>query len=338
MTFTELLPNHLRSAVSSDAALPLVVLIAYVVLCYRHHAIGMLRTLLNLLRDLKEPVKIVRSFVRTASVSDFVQCLAVLIFSYLDLSFALGILTFLLFEGYPPKGEREELCGTEIARWAAAASPDDLCAVLAEVEAAVRAQPAHMRPEFAHDLLDHLLTAGHLDLLDGTRGLVEKLAIPVDDRLQAILVDTAFALGHFHEVRSLTAQRTPRTARPWRAALLAARRVGDASAEEEAVHGLRSLGDDFCAEKTEEENAAALCRRRLQLLFLDAQRRSTSDGASARFDDTEYEEFDPAFRAVIERLVEEEMFYSARAQARKARRTRQRQNKYIAHARANELS
>merc|ERR1719171_2707347 len=252
MTCTELLPNHFRSLMSPDAALPLVVFIAYVVVCFGGQS-GMLRTFLALLRDLQEPVRIVRVFMRTASVYDMVECLVVLIFSYLDLSFALGILTFLLFEGYPPKGEREELCGTEIARWASAASQDDLCGVLAGVEAAVRAQPVHVRPEFAHDLLDHLLTAGHLDLLDGTRGLVEKLAIPLDDRLHALLVDTAFALGHFHEVRSLTAQRAPRTARPWRTALRAARRVGDASAEEEAINGLRSFGEDVSRNEREAE-------------------------------------------------------------------------------------
>merc|ERR1719174_2238124 len=244
MTCTELLPNHFRNVAASDAALPLIVFTAYVVICSGTQS-GMVRSLLALGQDMQEPMRIVRGFVRTATVYDILQCLVVLVFSYLDFSFALGILTFILFEGYPPKGEREELCGTEIARWAAAAPPDDLCGVLAGVEAAVRAQPAHVRPEFAHDLLDHLLTAGHLDLLDGTRGLVEKLAIPVDDRLQAILVDTAFALGHFHEVRSLTARRTPRTARPWRTALRAARRVGDASAEEEAMNGLRSFGEDY---------------------------------------------------------------------------------------------
>merc|ERR1719171_3290224 len=141
MTCTELLPNHFRSLMSPDAALPLVVFIAYVVVCFGAHT-GMLRTLHALLRDLQQPLRIVRGFVRSASVSDVVQCLAVLIFSYLDFSFALGILTFLLFEGYPPKGEREELCGTEIARWATAASQDDLCGVLSGVEAAVRAQPS----------------------------------------------------------------------------------------------------------------------------------------------------------------------------------------------------
>merc|ERR1719258_651910 len=243
MICTELVPNHFPSVATSNAALPLVVFIAYVVICSGTQS-GMVRSLVALLRDLREPVRIVRGFMRTASVYDIVQCFAVLIFSYLDLSFALGILTFLLFDGYPPKSEREELCGTEIARWAAAASQDDFCGVLAGVEAAVRSQPVYVRPEFAHDLLDHLLTAGHLDLLDGTRGLVQKLAIPVDDRLHALLVDTAFALGHFHEVRSLTAQRAPRAARPWRTALRAARRVGDASAEEEAMNALRSFGEN----------------------------------------------------------------------------------------------
>jgi hypothetical protein len=301
--------------VSSDAALPLAVFIAYAVVCAEGQ-IGMLRTLLTLLRDLREPMRIVRGFVRTASVSDVVQCLAVLIFSYLDLSFALGILTFLLFEGYPPKGEREELCGTEIARWAASASQDDLCGVFAGVEAAVRAQPAHLRPEFAHDLLDHLLTAGHLDLLDGTRGLVEKLAIPVDDRLHALLVDTAFALGHFHEVRSLTAQRPPRSARPWRTALRAARRVGDASAEEEAMNGLRRFGEDFSRHGREEESAAGLCRRRLELLFLDAKKKSTMDDVDARSDGRSDEEFDPAFEALLMRIIAQERRYNTRAGAK----------------------
>jgi hypothetical protein len=322
MMCTELLPNHFRSVVSSDAALPLVVFIAYVVACAGVQS-RMLRTLFTLLGDLQNPLRIVRGFVRTASVSDVVQCLAVLIFSYLDLSFALGILTFLLFEGYPPKGEREELCGTEIARWAAAASQDDLCGVLAGVEAAVRAQPVHMRPEFAHDLLDHLLTAGHLDLLDGTRGIVEKLAIPVDDRLHALLVDTAFALGHFHEVRSLTAQRAPRTARPWRTALRAARRVGDASAEEEALNGLRSFGGDFSVYTTEEESAALLCRRRLELLFLDAQKKCTTNDDDALSDGPADEEFDPAFEALIQRIIEQERRLNTRARLlRMAKQTR----------------
>merc|ERR1719247_786606 len=274
---------------------------------------GMVRTLVPFLRDLQEPVRIVRGFLRTASVYDLVQCLAVLIFSYLDLSFALGILTFLLFEGYPPKGEREELCGTEIARWAAAASQDDLCGVFAGVEAAVRSQPVYVRPEFAHDLLDHLLTAGHLDLLDGTRGIVEKLAIPVDDRLQALLVDTAFALGHFHEVRSLTAQRAPRTARPWRTALRAARRVGDASAEEEAIRALRGFGDEISAHGREEESAAMLQRRRLEVLFLDTRKRNPTNDIDARTDGSSDEKFDPAFEALIQRIIAQERRHKTRA-------------------------
>merc|ERR1719453_1635253 len=119
MSCTELLPNHSSGMPTSEAVLPLLVFTAYFV-TYSATQCGRWRLLL---RNMMEPARIVRCFVRTASAVDMFQCLAVLIFSYLDLSFALGIITFVLFDGYPPKSESEELCGTEIARWAAGASP-----------------------------------------------------------------------------------------------------------------------------------------------------------------------------------------------------------------------
>jgi hypothetical protein len=98
--------------------------------------------------------------------------------------------------------------------------------------------------------------------------------------------------------------------------------VGDASAEREAVHGLRRLGDDYCGDEMEErESAGELCRRRLELLFLDAKRRQNTDDESLQPDGHSLEGFDPALEALIQRIVEEERRYNTLAGLHTSRRT-----------------